>query len=116
MPAKIGASEAKTNLPALLERVARGERFTITKHGRPIARLVPIERTGPDRRREAIERLKRFREGKPWTFRSKNSLATVGGDGPSAGRAWREPAAPATRLEIPGQIRIIRKLRIAEIL
>ena len=26
-------------------------------------RLVPIERTGPDRRREAIERLKLFREG-----------------------------------------------------
>ena len=60
MPTDIGAYEAKTHLPALLERVARGERFTITKHGRPIARLVPVERTGPDRRREAIERLKRF--------------------------------------------------------
>jgi len=58
-----GAYEAKTHLPALLERVARGERFTITRHGRPIARLVPIARTGPDRRRETIERLKRFREG-----------------------------------------------------
>jgi prevent-host-death family protein len=70
MPAEIGAYEAKTRLPALLERVARGEKFTITKHGRPIARLVPVERTGPDRRREAIERLKLFREGQtldvPW--------------------------------------------------
>ena len=63
MPEDISAYEAKTHLPALLERVARGERFTITKHGRPIAQLVPIARTGPDRRREAIERLKRFREG-----------------------------------------------------
>ena len=63
MPTDIGAYEAKTHLPALLERVARGERFTITKHGRPIARLVPVERSGPDRRREAIERLKVFREG-----------------------------------------------------
>jgi len=63
MPTKIGAYEAKTHLPALLERVAQGERFTITKHGRPVARLVPIERTGADRRRETIERLKRFREG-----------------------------------------------------
>ena len=62
MATDIGAYEAKTHLPALLERVARGERFTITKHGRPIARLVPVERTGPDRRREAIERLKVFRE------------------------------------------------------
>ena len=49
--------------PPLLERVARGERFTITKHGRPIARLVPIERTGPDRQREAIEQLKVFADG-----------------------------------------------------
>jgi prevent-host-death family protein len=64
MPTDIGAYEAKTHLPALLERVARGERFTITKHGRPIARLVPVERTSPDRRREAIERLKVFREGR----------------------------------------------------
>lgn len=63
MPRDIGAYEAKTHLPALPERVARGERFTITKHGRPVARLVPIERTGPNRRREAIERLKRLREG-----------------------------------------------------
>ncbi len=63
MPTKIGANEAKTHLPALLERVARGERIAITKHGRPVARLVPVERTGPDRRRETVERLKRFREG-----------------------------------------------------
>ena len=63
MPTDIGAYEAKTHLPALLERVARGERFTITKHGRPIARLVPVERVSRDRRRAAVERLKVFREG-----------------------------------------------------
>ena len=63
MPTDIGAYEAKTHLPSLLERVARGEQFTITKHGRPVARLVPIERATLDRRRETIERLKRFREG-----------------------------------------------------
>jgi prevent-host-death family protein len=63
MAEEIGAYEAKTHLPALLERVARGERFTITKHGRPIARLVPVARAGPDRRREAVERLKLFADG-----------------------------------------------------
>jgi len=31
MPSEIGAYEAKTHLPALLERVARGEEITITK-------------------------------------------------------------------------------------
>lgn len=38
---EVGAYEAKTHLPKLLERVARGERITITKHGKPIATLVP---------------------------------------------------------------------------
>jgi len=40
---EIGAFEAKTHLSALLDRVARGERITITRHGVPAARLVPIE-------------------------------------------------------------------------
>jgi prevent-host-death family protein len=53
MPEEIGAYEAKTHLPALLEPVARGDRITITKHGRPIARLAPIQRSTPERRREA---------------------------------------------------------------
>ncbi len=63
MPSEVGAYEAKTHLPALLERVARGEQITITKHGRPVARLVPVDRNGPDRRREAVARLKEFRKG-----------------------------------------------------
>lgn len=39
---EVGAYEAKTHLPRLLEEVARGRTFTITKHGRPVARLVPV--------------------------------------------------------------------------
>jgi len=64
MPSEIGAYEAKTHLPALLQRVERGEQFIITKHGRAIARLVPIGRSGPDRRREAVERLLEFSKGR----------------------------------------------------
>jgi prevent-host-death family protein len=63
MTTEIGAYQAKNHLPALLERVARGEQIVITKHGRPVARLVPITRIGPDRRRDAVERLKMFGEG-----------------------------------------------------
>jgi len=40
--AEIGAYEAKTHLPKLLERVQKGERFVITRHGRPVAELVPV--------------------------------------------------------------------------
>ena len=43
---KIGAYEAKTHLPKLLERVEAGERFVITRHGRAVAELIPIR--GPD--------------------------------------------------------------------
>jgi prevent-host-death family protein len=44
----IGSYAAKTHLPALLERVERGERFTITRHGRAIARLVPLDASPRD--------------------------------------------------------------------
>ena len=37
----VGAYEAKTNLSKLLERVIRGEKITITKHGVPLAVLQP---------------------------------------------------------------------------
>lgn len=38
----IGAFEAKTHLAELLDRVAQGERITITRHGIPAALLVPV--------------------------------------------------------------------------
>lgn len=34
---------AKTQLSRLLEQVERGEEVVITRHGKPVARLVPIE-------------------------------------------------------------------------
>lgn len=40
---KIGAYEARTHLARLLDDVARGATVTISKHGRDIARLVPVE-------------------------------------------------------------------------
>ena len=40
--AEIGAYDAKTHLPKLLERVERGESFVITRHGRPVAALTPV--------------------------------------------------------------------------
>jgi len=41
MSMTLGAFEAKTRLSELLVRVEAGEHVTITKHGRPVARLVP---------------------------------------------------------------------------
>jgi prevent-host-death family protein len=39
---EIGAYEAKTHLPRLLDEVEAGQSITITKHGRPVAVLVPV--------------------------------------------------------------------------
>ena len=60
---EVGAFEAKTHLPRLLERVQQGERFVITKHGHPVAELVPVRKRDPEQIRAAIENLKAFQKG-----------------------------------------------------
>jgi len=60
----VGSFEAKTHLPQLLERVAKGEEITITKHGKPVARLVPAVTMKPKPDvRKVIEELKAFSKG-----------------------------------------------------
>jgi prevent-host-death family protein len=59
--ADIGAFEAKTHLSRLLDRVERGETVTITRHGKPVARLIPVAGSSRDERRRAISELKRLR-------------------------------------------------------
>jgi len=39
---EIGAFEAKTHLSSILEKVAAGQTFLITKRGKPVAELRPI--------------------------------------------------------------------------
>ncbi len=39
---QVGLFEAKTHLSELIIRVGNGESFTITKHGSPIAQLIPV--------------------------------------------------------------------------
>jgi prevent-host-death family protein len=59
----VGSYEAKTRLPQLLERVARGERITITRRGVPVAMLVPATETEKPDVDAAIEQLLEFRKG-----------------------------------------------------
>jgi prevent-host-death family protein len=57
----VGAYEAKTHLSELLEKVEAGEEITITKHGAPVAKLVPVKReTSPSERVAAIERIQKL--------------------------------------------------------
>ncbi|MGA2880917.1 MAG: type II toxin-antitoxin system prevent-host-death family antitoxin [Bryobacteraceae bacterium] len=66
----IGAFEAKTHLAALLDRVARGERITITRHGIPAAVLVPVAETATKlSHKEIVEGMRALRKRvKPGTM------------------------------------------------
>ena len=55
---KVGAYEAKTHLPELLERVIKGERITITRHGVPVAVLQPPESMRKTEPKKAIAELR----------------------------------------------------------
>jgi len=58
---EVGAFEAKTHLSRLLQRVAAGERIVITRHGKPVAELIPYGARGTAEVEEALERLRRLR-------------------------------------------------------
>jgi prevent-host-death family protein len=58
----VGAFEAKTHLSSLLDRVAGGEEVVITKHGKPVARLVGAARIDRERVHEAFAKLKLLRK------------------------------------------------------
>jgi len=59
---EIGAYEAKTHLPQLLDRVELGERITITRHGKRVACLVPAEEIDRDKVENAIAKIKKIRQ------------------------------------------------------
>ena len=56
-------AEAKSQFSALVERAAGGEEITITKHGKPVAKVVPV-RSERDKAkaRQAFEEMVRLRE------------------------------------------------------
>jgi len=60
--AEISAYQAKTHFSQLLARAEKGERVVITKHGRAVAQILPMEAEGRMSRDEAIRRLRAFRD------------------------------------------------------
>ena len=61
---QVGAYEAKTRLSQLLEQVARGEEIIITKHGVPVATLMPIAGSSQKDPQVTIDAIKVFRRGR----------------------------------------------------
>ena len=51
----IGVYDLKNRLSSVLEEVMQGKEVTVTKHGRPIARIAPITAPGPEGRAAAVK-------------------------------------------------------------
>ncbi len=57
----VGAFDAKTHLSALLESVELGEHITITRRGKPVAKLVPVNQVSTIDRSELVLRMDKLR-------------------------------------------------------
>lgn len=74
----VGSFEAKTKLSELLDKVEAGETVTITRHGSPVARLVPVRVADErERQRELIEKIKRWRVGKDRGAKPDSTIAEL---------------------------------------
>ena len=76
--ATVGSYEAKTHLPRLLDRVAAGEEITITRHGVPVAQLMPAKCGEIADLRAVIDRLRAFRDQHPLKGESIRELIDEG--------------------------------------
>jgi prevent-host-death family protein len=61
----VSAYEAKTYLPRLIRAVEQGETIVITRHGKPVARLVPVDARDRGDVGQVIERMRRARARRP---------------------------------------------------
>lgn len=98
----VGTVEAKAKLSTLLERVARGEHIVITRHGKPIARLMPIATAREGKVSEAMAKLRKLREawrpivegiarrGSQVTEATKVIDTPIDSEGDIASRAWTD--------------------------
>ena len=71
----VTALEAKTRFGKLLERVARGEEIVITRHEKPVARLVPEGRKSLEQVREAVAGLRSLQAEIKARTRGQKTLA-----------------------------------------
>ena len=53
-PNRRGVEDARNQLPALLAEAERGRSTIITRHGRSIAAIVPVERAGGESRQKSL--------------------------------------------------------------
>ena len=87
-----GAKEARSQLPALLDAAEQGRSTIITRHGRPVAALVPMSAYEPAARQQPLLPLK----GSGCGLWGKDSTRTIGRKAWST-RKYSLPADPHQR-------------------
>jgi prevent-host-death family protein len=60
----VGIYEARTRWSELIDKVGKGEEVTVTRHGVPIARIIPVDGAKKLAVRDAIAAMKEFGRGK----------------------------------------------------
>jgi len=74
---QIGAYEAKTHFSQVLDNVANGTEYIISKRGKPVAKISPIEQEKQMTRKEAINALIEMRKhykGVPGDFNIREAI------------------------------------------
>lgn len=66
MEKEVGAFEAKTHLPKLLEAVLHGAKITITRRGERVAMLVPAKQLAKEDVKTTIANFRKWRSGIRW--------------------------------------------------
>lgn len=69
----VGIYEARTHFARIVEEVERGEQFTITRHGVPVADIVP-RKLPSARRKQALQKLMAFNKGRTLGFPIKQAI------------------------------------------
>lgn len=75
----VGAFQAKTHFSQLLDRVAAGEKITITRSGKPVALLIPVQ-PGRDKKtiQTLVEEIRATRKGTRLAGLGVKALVTEG--------------------------------------
>lgn len=71
----IGVYDLKANLSSVLEEVLAGRLVTITRHGRPVAVLQPVQQASAQSRAAAVARLKAARRGRNLGSPARDAVA-----------------------------------------
>lgn len=64
----VGSYEAKTHLPELLERAARGEKILITRRGAPVALLSPVPQSAIRDAKTVVDEMFAYRTARKRTL------------------------------------------------